>query len=752
MPSSTPTTNSPGWESLSGLIERVTFFNEENGWAVIRIKATGHRDLVTVVGSLPQVNAGEWVTAQGKWIQDREYGLQFRADVLVSTPPTTLEGIAKYLGSGLIKGIGPVYAKKMVEKFKETIFDVIETTSARLQEIDGIGPKRRKKIKEAWAEQKVIRQIMVFLHSNGVSTSRAVRIYKTYGEDAIEKVRENPYGLAKDIRGIGFKTADVIAQKLGIPVDSILRACAGLSHVLLEATDNGHCALPLETLKDEAGKLLLVDEKVVDQALQKTLADGDLVEEKIGDRQLIFLPRLKRAEEGIAGRIKSLSALPSNHPPIDIEKAIAWCQEKTGKELAPTQKEAVKQALSSRILIITGGPGVGKTTLVNAILLILRAKKVECLLCAPTGRAAKRLGETTGMVAKTIHRLLEVNPATGAFTRNESNPLECDLLVVDECSMVDVPLMNNLLRALPANASLMLVGDVDQLPSVGPGMVLGDLIKSGVVPVVRLTEVFRQASNSRIITTAHRINQGLMPENTSNNPESDFFFIDRDTERITATLLEMVKTRIPAKFHFDPIRDVQVICPMNRGSLGIRELNGQLQNALNPVKSDEPIVEKFGWQFRAGDKVMQTENNYDKEVFNGDIGQIAKIDPLEKEVTVQFDGRDVLYDYGELDEVSLAYAITVHKSQGSEFPAVVIPLAMQQYLLLQRNLVYTGLTRGRKLVVVIGQKKALAVAVRNNKTDQRFSGLLERLTGSEHDTKSSPTQWDDGDENNADGQ
>ena len=716
-------------ESLSGLVERVTFWNEENGFAVLKVKAKGHRDQVTVVGSLPSVSAGEWLTAEGKWVQDREFGQQFRAELINSTAPTTKEGIEKYLGSGMVKGIGPVYAKKLVDRFGEKIFDVIETASAKLEDIDGIGPKRRKRIKEAWAEQKVIRQIMVFLHSNGVSTSRAVRIFKTYGNAAIETVQANPYALAKDIHGIGFKTADQIAQKIGIPIDSLIRACAGLSHVLLEATGEGHCALPMDLLKEEAGKLLLVDEKIIGEALDRTLSSKDLVQENISGQELIFLPALKRAEEIVAARIKNLCTSGSNFPAIDLEKALVWCQEKTGKALAKSQQEALKLALTSRALVITGGPGVGKTTILNSILLILRAKKVRCLLCAPTGRAAKRLAETTGGEAKTIHRLLEVQPGTGSYGRNEGNPLDCDLLVVDEVSMVDVTLMSHLLRALPQKASLLLVGDIDQLPSVGPGMVLQHLIESKVMPVVRLTEVFRQALHSRIITNAHRINQGYLPEIPEKGSESDFFVVDREEpDQIAATLVEMVKQRIPAKFHFDAIRDIQVLCPMNRGSLGIRELNVRLQMELNPARPDEPMVEKFGWQFRIRDKVIQTENDYDKDVFNGDIGQIVRIDQIEKEVTVRFDQREVVYDFGELDEVSLAYAITIHKSQGSEFPCIVIPLAMQQYMLLQRNLVYTGITRGKKLVVLIGQRKALAMAVKNNKTQNRFSGLLARLT------------------------
>lgn len=693
---------------------------------MLKVKVKGHREDVAIVGSLPSATPGEWLTAEGRWERNREFGVQFRAELLKSSAPTTREGIEKYLGSGMVKGIGPVYAKKLVEKFGEKIFDVIENESGRLQDVEGIGPMRRRRIKDAWAEQKVIRDIMVFLHSNGVSTSRAVRIYKTYGENAIELVRANPYKLAQDIPGIGFKSADQIAQKMGIPHDSIIRACAGLAHVLQEATGQGHCGLPVELLKDEAGKLLLVDENIVQTALERTLTERKLIWEKVGDEALVLLPMLQRAEEGIATRIKRIASAAANYPPIDFEKAVAWCQGRTGKELAPSQREALKQALNRRVLVITGGPGVGKTTLVNAILLILRAKKVRCLLCAPTGRAAKRLSETTGFEAKTIHRLLEVLHGAGGFCHNEDNPLECDLLVVDETSMVDVPLMNSLLRALPESAGLLLVGDVDQLPPVGPGTALRNIIESGVVPVVRLTEVFRQASNSQIILNAHRINEGLMPEVNENS--SDFFFVEREQpDRIAETVIEFVKKRIPNKFKLDPIRDVQVLSPMNRGSLGIRELNARLQEELNPRKAEEPFVEKFGWQYRIRDKVIQTENDYDKEVFNGDIGQILKIDPVDRELTVKFDQREVNYEFGELDELSLAYAITIHKSQGSEFPAVVIPLATQHYLLLQRNLVYTGVTRGKQLVMLVGQSKALSLAVKNNRTEQRFSGLLARL-------------------------
>jgi exodeoxyribonuclease V alpha subunit len=709
--------------SVTGLIERVTFHNEETGFCVVRVKVDGHRDLVTVVGRASSINAGEWLTAEGAWIQDRDHGTQLKADLLQTSAPTSREGIEKYLASGLIKGIGPVYAKKLVEKFGEGVFDIIDRESVRLEQVRGIGAERRRTIRTAWAEQKIVREIMVFLHSNGVSTSRAVRIYKTYGDEAVEKVRANPYLLARDISGIGFKTADDIARKLGIPEDSILRARAGLSHTLSEAGGNGHCALPKDVLLKNAADLLAMDSLILQRALSEMLAECELEEDGITGEDLIFLPPIRRAEVEVASRLARLARGKAEYPEIDAEKAIAWLKEKKSIDLAPSQAEALRRSLCSRVLVITGGPGVGKTTLVNSILTLLRAKQVKCLLCAPTGRAAKRLSESTGLEAKTIHRLLEYQNA--GFSRNASNPLDCDLLVADETSMMDVQLMSKLLQALPARAHLILVGDVDQLPSVGPGAVLGDIIRSGAVPVVRLTEIFRQASSSRIIVNAHRINSGAMPESEK---DSDFFFIEREEpESVPATILELVAERIPKKWRLDPSRDIQVLCPMNRGSLGTAQMNRTLQERLNPKRNGDPSVEKFGWEFRVRDKVIQTRNNYDKEVFNGDIGEILKIDDFEREVLIGFDGREVVYDFNELDEVSLAYAITIHKSQGSEFPVVVMPLAMQQYLLLQRNLVYTGITRGRRLVVLVGQKKALQTAVCNVSAVRRYTALEKRL-------------------------
>ena len=486
--------------------------------------------------------------------------------------------------------------------------------------------------------------------------------------------------------------------------------------------DDGHCAQPREVLTEKAVALLEIDMAVVEEALERLLADGDAVL----DQGLIYLPFLRTAESEIASRLRYLASRPSSYPDIDMEKAVAWVQEKTGKELAASQADALRKAVSSRVLVITGGPGVGKTTLVNAILLVLRAKKIQCLLCAPTGRAAKRLGETTGIEAKTIHRLLEFQQS-GGFFRGPQNPLNCDLLVADETSMIDVPLLSKLLRSLPEKAHLLLVGDVDQLPSVGPGMALGDIIRSGTVPVVRLTEIFRQAAGSRIITNAHRINAGGMPELAADNA-SDFFFIEREeTDAIQATILDLARSRIPKKLGCDSVQDIQVLCPMNRGALGTRQMNAVLQERLNPPRPGEPFVERFGVQFRLRDKVIQTRNNYDKDVFNGDIGRIVKFDESEREAVIAFDGREVAYDFNELDEVALAYAITIHKSQGSEFPAVVIPLAMQHYLLLQRNLIYTGLTRGKQFVVLVGQKKALATAIRNDRAAERYSALYDRL-------------------------
>jgi exodeoxyribonuclease V alpha subunit len=556
-----------------------------------------------------------------------------------------------------------------------------------------------------------------------------VRIYKTYGADAVQVMTENPYRLAQDIRGIGYRTADAIAMKLGVEKTAMIRVRAGISYALTEAMDDGHCGLPTADLGPLAEELLEVGADLIRAALDLELAAETVIADSLGEADCIFLASLYRAEQAIAERLLVLSRAKLPWVSIDADKALPWVEQRISLELAPSQKAAVRLALASKVLVITGGPGVGKTTILNAILRILAAKNVKLLLCAPTGRAAKRLNETTGQEAKTIHRLLEVDPKGGGFKRNAENPLDCDLLVLDETSMVDVLLMNALLKAVPVSAALLVVGDVDQLPSVGPGQILADMITSGAVPVVRLTEVFRQAALSRIITSAHRINQGSIPDLGKPEGDSDLYFVQADDpETAVQRIIELVKTRIPQRFGLDPIRDIQVLCPMNRGGVGARSLNIELQAALNPA--GERKVERFGWTFAPGDKVMQIENDYDKEVYKGDIGYIDDVDPEAGELTASFDGRAVTYGFGELDTLVPAYAATIHKSQGSEYPPVVIPLMTQHYPMLQRNLLYTGVTRGKKLVVLVGQKKAVAIAVRNASGRRRWSKLQEWLRAS----------------------
>ena len=714
-------------ELLAGLVERVTYQNAENGFCVIRVKARGHRELITVVGHAAAISAGEWITAAGDWVNDRTHGQQFKARFLKTSAPTSVEGIEKYLASGMIRGIGPVYAKKLLRAFGEKVFDVIEAEPDRLREVDGIGPVRASRIVAAWAEQKVVREIMVFLHSHGVGTARAVRIYKTYGADAVQVMSENPYRLARDIRGIGFKTADAIAMKLGVDKTAMIRVRAGISYALTEAMDEGHCGLPSAELMPLAEKLLEVPQNLIGTALDLELADGTVIADRLGETDCVFLASLHRAERAVAERLLTLTRGKLPWASIDPDKAIPWIERRTGLRLAESQKAAVAIALGSKVLVITGGPGVGKTTIVNAILRILAAKDVKLLLCAPTGRAAKRMNEATGFEAKTIHRLLEVDPKGGGFRRDTENPLDCDLLVVDETSMVDVLLMHALLKAVPDKAALLVVGDVDQLPSVGPGQVLADMIASAAVPVMRLTEVFRQAAKSQVIVNAHRINQGIIPDLRKPEAESDFYFVEADDpETAVPRIIELVSNRIPRRFGLDPIRDVQVLCPMNRGGVGARSLNIELQAALNPAGDRK--VERFGWTFAPGDKVMQIENDYDKEVYNGDIGYVTSVEPDDGELTAIFDGRPVTYGFGELDALVPAYAATIHKSQGSEYPAVVIPVMTQHYTMLQRNLLYTGVTRGKRLVVLVGQKKAVAIAVRSVSGRRRWSKLREWLS------------------------
>lgn len=713
-------------ERLSGTVERITYHNGENGFSVLKIRAKGNREPVTVVGTTPAVSPGELVECTGSWQNSRVHGMQFKADQIAIVPPSSAEGVEKYLASGMVRGIGAFYAKKLVKKFGTGVLDILDNDPEKLLDVGGIGKKRLEIITKSWEEQKAIRDIMVFLQSHGVGIARAYRIYKTYREEAIGKVSENPYRLSLDIDGIGFLTADTIASKLGIARDSLIRAEAGVRHVLQELAANGHCAVPREQLVREATAILDISEPIIEEAIALETGKFNLVREVMEAGEIFYLAPLHRAEERSAA---ALAALLQGKPPwkeIDCGKAVVQVEKETGLRLSPSQKEALALVLTSKVTVITGGPGVGKTTLVNAILRVIRKKTSKIALCAPTGRAAKRLSESTGMDAKTVHRLLEFDPLTGGFKRGPGNPLEADMVVVDETSMVDIVLMSQLLSAVPAKAALLLVGDVDQLPSVGPGAVLTDIIASGCVPVVTLTEIFRQAALSKIIVNAHRINNGEIPLNAEGEELSDFYVVRASTpEEIHQKLMQMVTERIPARFGFHPVRDIQVLTPMNRGGLGSRALNAELQQALNG--SAEPKISRFGTTFSPGDKVIQMVNNYDKEVFNGDIGMITSIDTAEESMVADFDRRPVRYEFGELDELALAYATSIHKSQGSEYQTVVIPLGMQHFTLLERNLIYTAVTRGKKLVVIVAEPKALAMAVANRKAGRRMTTLALKL-------------------------
>jgi exodeoxyribonuclease V alpha subunit len=693
----------------------------------------GRRDLVTVVGNLLAPTPGEILKMQGEWASHPKYGEQFRVVHYKSLVPASVYGIEKYLGSGLIKGIGPIMAKRIVKAFGKETLDVIEQEIEKLTEVEGIGKKRVEMVRKAWADQKEIRQVMLFLQSHGVSSGYATKIFKTYGNEAIKVLQENPYRLATDIFGIGFLTADRIAEKLGFAKDSELRAEAGILYVLHQLADEGHVYYPLEPLLTKCQEILEVDQDILLRALD-TLGAGQKIvrddleehEEHKGSHRAVYLAKFYVSETNISARLKTLITSPKSIRPINPDKAIAWVQKQLDITLASKQVEAVKCALTNKVVVITGGPGTGKTTIINAILKIFAKAGVKFLLAAPTGRAAKRMSEATGHEAKTIHRLLEYSIQKGGFQKNDQTPLKCDLLVVDEASMIDTILMHHLLKAVPLSATLILVGDVNQLPSVGAGAVLQDIIASRSVPVMELNEIFRQARESLIIVNAHKINRGLMPTFKASGHElEDFYFIEQEEqEKVLGIILELVKERIPSRFGFDPIDDIQVHTPMHKGLVGAGNLNQELQQALNPGPDS---LTRGGRNFRLQDKVMQIQNNYEKEVFNGDLGRIVRIDPESQEVIIDFDGRKVPYDYADLDEVVLAYAISIHKSQGSEYPAVVIPILTQHYVLLQRNLIYTAVTRGRKLVIMVGARKALAMGIKNDKTKRRYTFLRNRL-------------------------
>ena len=705
-------------EHLRCVVERITYRNEENGYSVIKCKAKDYSDLVTVVGAMPDVHVGAVLSLEGFWKIDSKYGRQFSAQKWEEALPATVYGIEKYLGSGLVKGVGPKFAKRIVQKFGKDTLDVIEEQPELLIEVEGIGQVRVKQIKKSWQDQKEIKNIMLFLQGHEVSTSHATKIFKTYGSESIAVVKENPYRLADDIWGIGFKTADVIAEKLGIGKDKFVRLRSGILYTLSKLSENGHCYAVRGQLIETAEKLLCVDGAELEITLDEMLR----VEDVIRDEEAIYLPPFYFSEVGCAKRLRKLMK-GRRRIVLDGEAVTGQIQAQPGVIYDEIQLEAIRVAVSSKVMVLTGGPGTGKTTTTLGIICAYQRAGCQVILAAPTGRAAKRMSEAAGMEAKTIHRLLEYKPPEG-YQRNEEKPLEGDVLILDECSMIDIMLMYNLLKAIPEHMTLIMVGDTDQLPSVGAGNVLKDVMASGCIPVVRLNRIFRQAQGSRIILNAHRINKGEAID-MRGGKDSDFFFASEETnEGIVERLVKYCTENLPRYYHADPLRDIQVLTPMQRGTVGAANLNQVLQEAMNP---QGPALRRGGVCYRIRDKVMQIRNDYDKEVFNGDIGTVRRVDLEDREITVDFDGREVAYDVTELDELALAYATTIHKAQGSEYPIVVMPFSMSHFVMLQRNLLYTGVTRAKKILVLIGEKKAVFYAVRNGRMAERNTRLAERI-------------------------
>jgi exodeoxyribonuclease V alpha subunit len=717
-------------QTLTGSVERVTYHNDQNGYTVLRLLIAGHSEPLTVTGNFSSVSPGESLRLTGLWTTHPQYGDQFKALDYAVVRPATIAGIQKYLGSGLIKGVGPVTARRIVEHFGEKTLDVIESDISRLAEVKGIARKRIEMIQKTWQEQRAIKDVMLFLQSHSVSTHFAVKIYKQYGNESISVVEKTPYRLASEVYGIGFRTADQIARNLGMPVDAEERMRAGLQFVLLQATDEGHCYLPSqELIKRSTVTLAIEDGEKLDSALEKMLDEGLLKTEKESGEKAVYLPPIWQSERGVARRLRTLLGRSIRVDDRRIEDWLDRFNAKRGIELSDEQRRAVHRAAAERVFVLTGGPGTGKTSTLRTMVALFSAMGRSVLLASPTGRAAQRLSDVTGREAKTIHRLLEFDPSQMAFKRNEEWPLEADVVIIDEASMIDVVLANSLFKAIHPESQLILVGDVDQLPSVGPGTVLRDLIDSGAVPVARLTQVFRQAAESLIVQNAHRINRGEFPRLVKpGEHKSDCYFIEADEpDEIVELIVKSVAQSLPGRFGYDPMKDIQVLAPMNRGRVGAHHLNGLLQAALNPPGAGKTELTRGSRILRVGDKVIQRVNNYKLEVFNGDVGTIEKIDLEDQMIAVRFADRLVAYDYADVMDLAHGFAVSIHKSQGSEYPAVVIPLHVQHFLILSRNLLYTALTRAKKTVVMIGMTKAIGMAMHNLEATRRFTGLAREL-------------------------